>query len=218
MRGAKWGIFAGVWIACMGCNKATESIEIKILHVGGKPYANQPLIPFTSDSIGAGWWSQDGISTLGDTIWTDTDGTATLPCPHDRWDGLICALRALQEPPRGYALRFRTTPGSPNPTTYSIPGVAFIRFVGNRHGNTADNGFWLFHEWETPSLQPERWLTPGHPPAPSLLFHHWIHPNESLPTTRRHVALSPNGEVDTLPVLFIREAMIGDTTCHAIHF
>ena len=217
MRGWKWGVFAGVWIACVGCNKATESFEIKIQHVGGKPYANQPVVPFASDSIGAGWWSHDAIATLGDTIWTDAHGTAILPCPRDRWDGLICSLRAFQETPRRYALRFTTPPEPSNITAYSIPGVAFIRFVGNRQGNAALNGFWLFHAWETPSLEPERWITPGEPPAPSLLFHHWIHPDESLPTTRRHVALSPNGEVDTLPALFILEDMMDDTTHCAIH-
>lgn len=217
MRGWKWGVFTGVWIACVGCNKATESFEIKILHVGGKPYANQPVVPFASDSIGAGWWSHDAFSTLGDTIWTDAHGTAILPCPRDRWDGLICSLQALQETPRRYALRFTIPPGLPNSTTHSIPGTAFIRFVGNRQGNAALNGFWLFHAWETPRLEPERWLTLGRSPAPSLLFHHWIHPHESLPTTRRHIALSPNGEVDTLPALFIRGEMMDDTTLFAIH-
>ena len=116
-----------------------------------------------------------------------------------------------------YALRFKAPLGPPNPITYSIPGAAFIRFVGNRQGNAARNGLWLFHAWETLTLQSDRWFTPGQPPAPSLLLHHWIHPNESLPTTRWHVALSPNGEVNALPVLIIREEMIDDTTCHSIH-
>lgn len=216
MRGGKWCVFTWVWMACVGCNKATESFEIQILHVGGKPHANQPVIPFASDSIAAGWWSHDAISTLGDTVWTDINGKVTLPCPRDRWDGLICSLQTLRELPRTYAVTFSTLQAPSAPSIFRIPGAVYIRFVGNRLGNATRNGFWLFHTWETPSLQSERWLTPGRSPAPSLLLDHWIHPNESLPTTRRHVALSPNGEVDTLPVLFIREEMIGDTTCHSI--
>ena len=217
MRGGKWCVFAWVGMVCMGCNKATESFEIQILHVGGRPHANQPVVPFASDSIAAGWWSHDAISAFGDTVWTDAHGKVTLPFPRDRWDGLICFLRTLHELPRPYTLTFATAQAPSATSIYCIPGAAYIRFVGNRQGNTARNGYWLFHAWETPSFQPERWLTPGQAPAPSLLLHHWIHPTESIPTTRRHLVLSPNGEVDTLPVLFIREEMIGDTTCHSIH-
>ena len=217
MRGGKRCFFAWVWVACMGCNKATDSFEIQILHVGGKPHAGQPVVPFAADSIAAGWWSYDVFSTLGDTVWTDAYGKVTLSCPRDQWDGLICSLRTLHELPRAYALTFADLPAPSATSIHCIPGAAHVRFVGNRQGNATRNGFWLFHAWETPSPQPERWLTPGQSPAPSLLLHHWIHPNESLPTIRKHVALSPNGEVDTLPVLFIHEDMLGDTTCHAIH-
>ncbi|MAI22880.1 MAG: hypothetical protein CL828_02390 [Crocinitomicaceae bacterium] len=216
MRGGKWGVFTGVLVMCIGCKKATEPYEIQILHVGGTPYANQPLIPFSSDSVSSGWWTHDEASTLGDTVWSDDDGRAIIHWTQPHWDGIICPLRVSNESPRDYTIRF--TPGSSdsNVQTCSVPGVAFIRFIGNRHGNGAQSGFWLFHEWETPSIQPERWLTPGQPPTPSLLLHHWIHPEESLPVVRRHFTLLPNGDVRTLPALLISEDMIGDTTHHSV--
>ena len=216
MRGGKWCVFAWVGVACMGCNKAKESFEIQILHVGGKPHASQPVVPFASDSIDDGWWSHDAISTLGDTVWTDAHGKVTLSFPRDQWDGLICSLRTSSDQTRAYALTFPALPDPSATSIYCIPGAAHIQFVGNRHGYATSIGFWLFHAWETPSPQPERWITPGQPPAPSLIIHHWIHPNESLPTIRRHVALSPNGEVDTLPILIIHEEMIGNTTRHPV--
>ena len=216
MRGGKWSVFAGVWMVWLGCNKATESREIKIVHVGGMPYANQPLVPFASDSIVSGWWTHDAASALGDTVWSDGDGSVTIDCPKDQWDGMICPLPAFKGIPRAYTIRFAHSPSGATSDTYTIPGAAFIQFVGNREGNTARSGCWLFHDWETPTVQPDRWITPGVPPSPSLIMHHWIHPEESLPTARRHLALLPNGAVHALPALLIRADMIGDTTRHPV--
>lgn len=216
MRGRKWSVLAGLGMIWGGCNKAVEPYEFQVLHVGGMPYANQPLIPFSSDSVSSGWWHHDGATTLGDTVWSDADGRVTIDRPEGHWDGVICLLLASQETPRAYTVRFPADLTSASARTFAVPGVAFIRFVGNRNGIVRQQGFWLFHSWETPSNRPERWITPGRPPSPSLLLPHWIHPDEPMPIFRRYYALRTNGNIDELPALYIHKDMIGDTTRHPV--
>lgn len=212
MRRGKWSVFAGVWMTWMGCDKVPQSFDIRIVHVGGMPYANRPVIPFASDSSPSGWWTYDEATSLGDTIWSDNHGRVTLKFPQDAWDGMLCPIGTSTESIRTFAIRFTSNQVDSIASTYYVPNAAFIRFIGNRHGAQAQSGFWLFHDWETPSIEPTRWITPGRPPSPSLLVSHWIHPEETLPAVRRHIALLPNGDIHVLPDLLIREDMIGDTT------
>lgn len=209
-------LYAAIVLTSAGCKKATDTSDILIYHVGGKPYRNQAVIPFTSVSVQSGWWQQSPTSCFGDTIWSDENGRATLRWPRDYWDGVMIPLNLPNSPPNNYCIKFSSNHKAGSEHTYFIPGGACIQFVGDRIGNSAQSGFWLFRDWESATIRPDRWITPGSPHAPSVLLHHWVHPEESLPVLREHYALTPNGQIHTLPPVLIREEMIGDTTSHSV--